>query len=84
MVKETSVSQSYQTRRGDKFLHMSCRIKYFANSIFPYTIKERNNLSPEIRKSVSYEVFENSLLKFIRPTLMFLIVLESNFLLDYF
>ena len=44
------------------------RIEYFANSFFPYTIKEWNNLSPEIRKSVSYEVFKNSLLKFIRPS----------------
>ena len=35
---------------------------------FRYTIKEWNNLSPEIRKSVSYEIFKNSLLKFIRPS----------------
>ena len=39
------------------------------HSFFPYTIKEWNNLSPEIRsKSVSYEVFKNSLLKFTIPT----------------
>ena len=62
------VNQSYQTRSSDKFLHMCCRTEYFANSFFPYTIKEWNNLSPEIRKSVSYEVFKNSLLKFIRPS----------------
>ena len=35
-------------------------------SFFPYTIKEWNNLSPKICKLVSYEVFKNSLLKFIR------------------
>ena len=64
----STVNQSYQTRSGDKFLHMCCRTEYFANSFFPYTIKEWNNLSPEIRKSVSYEVFKNSLLKFIRPS----------------
>ena len=64
----STVNQSYQTRSGDKFLHMCCRTKYFANSFFPYTIKEWNDLSPEIRKSVSYEVFKNSLLKFIRPS----------------
>ena len=34
---------------------------------FPYTIKESNNLSPEIDKSVFYEVFKSSLLKFIKP-----------------
>ena len=75
-----------QTRSGDKFLHTRCRTEYFANSFFPYTMKEWNNLNPEICESVSYEVFKNSLLKFIRPPnslLMFLIVLESNFSLDY-
>ena len=64
----STVNQSYQTRSGDKFLHMCCRTEYFANSFFPYTIKEWNNLSPVIRKSVSSEVFQNSLLKFIRPS----------------
>ena len=64
----STVNQSYQTRNADKSLHMFCRTEYFANSFFQYTIKEWNNLSPEIRKSVSYEVFKNSLLKFIRPS----------------
>ena len=36
----STVDQSYQTRRGDKFLHMCCRTEYFANSFFPYTMKE--------------------------------------------
>ena len=36
----STVNQSYQTRSGDKFLHMWCRTEYFANSFFPYTIKE--------------------------------------------
>ena len=64
----STVNQSYQSRSGDKFLHMRCRTEYFANSFFPYTIKEWNNVSPEFRKSVSYEVFKYSLLKFIRPS----------------
>ena len=64
----STVNQSYQTRSGDKFLHVCCRTEYFANSFFPCTIKEWNNSSPEIRKLVSYEVFKNSLLKFIRPS----------------
>ena len=63
----STINRSCKTRSGDKFLHMYCRTEYFANSFFPYTIKEWNNLSPEVRKSVSYEVFKNSLLKFIRP-----------------
>ena len=60
-------NQSYQTRNGDKFLRMSYRTEYFVKSFFPYTIKEWNNLSPKIRQLISYEVFKNSLLKFIRP-----------------
>ena len=45
---------------------MCCRTEYFANSFFPYT--KWNSLSPEIRKSESYKVFKNPLLKFIRPS----------------
>ena len=46
----STVNQSCQTRSSDKFLHMSCRTEYFTNSFFPYTIKEWNNLRPEVRK----------------------------------
>ena len=60
-------NQSYQTRNGDKFLRMSYRTEYFVKSFLPYTIKEWNNLSSKIRQLISYEVFKNSLLKFIRP-----------------
>ena len=63
-----TIKQSYQNRSGDKSLHMYFRTEYFGNSFFPYAIKEWNNLSPEIRKSVSYEVFKNSLLKLIKPS----------------
>lgn len=48
-----TINQSYQTRSTEKTLHISCRIKHFANSFFLYTIKELSNLS--------------SLLNFIRP-----------------
>ena len=37
-------------------------------NFFSYSVKEWDNLCPEIRKSVSYEVVKNSLLKFIRPS----------------
>ena len=47
---------------------MCCRTEYFANSFFPYTIKKWKNLNLELRKSVSYEVFKNPLLKLIRPS----------------
>ena len=38
-----------------------CKTEYFANSYFPYTIKEWNNLSPKIRKLASNKIF-------MRPT----------------
>ena len=74
----STVNQSYQTRNGDKFLHICCRTEYFVNSFFPYTIKEWNNLSSEIRKSVSYEAFKNSLLKFIRHSPNSLLVVSDS------
>ena len=37
-------------------------------TFFSHKINERNNLSMETRKSVSYEVFKYSSLTFIRPT----------------
>ena len=83
----STVNQSYQTRSGDKFLHMYCRREYFANSFFPYTIKEWNTFSREIRKSASHEVFKISLRNFLRlsPNSLFNVslILELNFLLDH-
>ena len=64
----STVNQSCKTRSSDKFLYMYCRAEYFANAFFPYTLNVWNNLSPEIGKSVSYEVSKNSFLKFIRPS----------------
>ena len=61
-------NRSCQTRSSGKFLHMCCRKEYFENSLFPYSIKEWNNLSLEICKSESHEVFKNSVLKFIRTS----------------
>ena len=31
----STVNQSYQTRNGDRLLHISCRAEYFANAYFP-------------------------------------------------
>ena len=56
----------YQTRNSKNIKQIFCRSEYFANSFFPYTIKEWNKLSLEIRNSESYSIFKKSLLKFIR------------------
>ena len=57
---------AYLTRNSHNIKHIFCRSEYFDNSFFPYTIKEWNKLSLEIRNSESYSIFKKSLLKFIR------------------
>ena len=58
--------RAYLTRNSNNIKQIFCRSEYFANSFFPYTIKEWNKLSLEIRNSESYSIFKKSLLKFIR------------------
>ena len=58
--------RAYLTRNSNNIKQISCRSEYFANSFFPYTIKEWNKLSLEIRNCESYSIFKKSLLKFIR------------------
>ena len=47
---------------------VSCKSEYFKNSFIPNVINEWNKLDPDIRSSTSYNLFCNTLLKFIRPT----------------
>ena len=39
-------------------LYLSFRTEYFANSCYIYTVKELKNLRPEIRKSVTTEIYK--------------------------
>ena len=41
---------------------------FFINSFFPSTIIEWNNLDPNLRNSVTYGTFKNTVLKYIRPS----------------
>ena len=41
---------------------------FLKNSFFPSTIIEWNSLYPNLRNSVTYETFKNSIVKFIRPS----------------
>ena len=41
---------------------------FFRNSFFPSTIKEWNNLDPQIKISKSISIFKSNILKFIRST----------------
>ena len=49
------------------FNMISCKSEYFKNSFIPNVIHEWNKLDPDICSSASYNLFRNTLLKFIRP-----------------
>ena len=51
----------------NSFNTVSCKSEYFKNSFIPSVINEWNKLDPDIRSSTSYNLFRNTLLKFIRP-----------------
>ena len=67
--------RTYLTRNSNNIKQIFCRSEYFANSFFPYAIKEWNKLSLEIRNSESYSLFNKSWLKFIRtiPNSVFIV-----------
>ena len=54
-------------RHVNSFNTVSCKSEYFKNSFIPNVINEWNKLDPDIRSSTSYNLFCNTLLKFIRP-----------------
>ena len=49
--------RAYLTRNSNNIKQIFCRSEYFANSFFPYMIKEWNMLSLEIRNSESYSKY---------------------------
>ena len=51
----------------NSFNLVSCKYEYFKNLFIPNVIYEWNNLDPDICSSASYNLFRNTLLKFIRP-----------------
>ena len=55
-------------RRVNLFNSFSCKSEYLKNSFIPNGINEWKKLDPDIRSSNSYNLFRNTLLKFIRPT----------------
>ena len=44
-----------------------CRSEYFKNFFIPNIINEWNTLDPENASSTLYNLFPNTLLKFVRP-----------------
>ena len=64
-------NRTYLARNSNNIKQIFCRSEYFANSFFPYAIKEWNKVSLEIRNSESYSVFKKSLVKFTRTNSVF-------------
>ena len=44
-----------------------CRSEYFKNFFIPHVINEWNTLDPDNASSTLYNLFRNTLLKFVRP-----------------
>ena len=63
-----SRNEAYQTRHVAIIPSLSFKHNFFKNILFPSTILEWNKLDPCLRNSASYNVFKNSILKFIRPS----------------
>ena len=53
-------------RHVNSFNTVSCRSENFKNSLIPNVINRWNKLDPDSRSSTSYNLFRNTLLKFIR------------------
>ena len=57
-----------EARHVAKIAFLSFKHNFLKNTFFPSTILEWNKLDPSLRNSASYNVFKNSILKFIRPS----------------
>ena len=74
-------NEAYQTRHFANIPSLSFKHNFFKNTFFPSTILEWNKLDLSLRNSGSYDVFKNSILKFIRKITKFSNVItqkESN------
>ena len=61
-------NEAYQTRHVANIPSLSFKHKFLKNTFFSSTNLEWNKLDPSLRNSASYNVFKNSILKFIRPS----------------
>ena len=62
-----SLNTRYFSRNSESIPQLRTKHDFLRNSFFPSTIKEWNNLDPQIRKSKSISIFKNNILKFIWP-----------------
>ena len=60
-------NEAYQPKPLANIPSLSFKHNFFKNTCLPSTVLEWNKLDPSLRNSPSYNVFKNSILKFIRP-----------------
>ena len=61
-------NEAYQARHFANIPSLGFKHNFFKNAFFPSTILEQNKLDPSVPNSATYNVFKNSILKFIRPS----------------
>ena len=54
-------------RNSENIPQLRTKLDFFRNYFFPLTVKEWNNLDPQIRKSKIISISKSNILKFIRP-----------------
>ena len=62
-----TLSHNYSTRNVN-IPTLPSRTNFYSDSFLPYSIKEWNNIDPDIRNLPSYSIFRKYLLKIIRPS----------------
>ena len=62
-----TISHNYLTRNVN-IPPLRCRTNFYSDSFIPYSIKEWNNIDPDVRNLTSYTAFRKYLLKMIRPS----------------
>ena len=63
-----SIQHSRNTTRQNRFTAFPSKTDYFANSFFPYSVKQWNIIDPTIRNINTISMFKKALLKYIRPS----------------
>ena len=61
------IQPSRNPTRQNLFITFTRKTDYFANSFFPFSVNQWNNLDPVIKDLKTISSFKNALLKFIRP-----------------
>ena len=62
-----SPNTRYFSRNSENISQLWTKHHFFKNYFLPLTIKDWNNLDPQIRKSKRISIFKSNILKFIRP-----------------